>query len=662
MSERMKELVSRLNEYARAYYVYDAPTISDGEYDTLFDELLRLEKEEGAVLPDSPTRRVGGEPLSEFTQHRHLQRLWSLDKVRTKGELADWSARAEKLRGEYNASHETQLPPITYALEYKFDGLTVNLTYENGLLTQAATRGNGVVGEEILPQVRTIRSVPLTIPFLGRMECQGECFMRLSVLDKLNRSGEEQLKNARNAAAGALRNLDPAVTAKRNLDVCCYSVGFLEGAALSAYGETIAFLKENGLPVSEFMRIYPDIQSVYEGIAQAEARRDQLDFLIDGMVVKICDGATREALGATDRFPRWAIAFKFAAEEATTILRDVTWEVGRTGKLTPRAYLEPVELAGATIRHATLNNYDDILRKRVRIGSRVFIRRSNDVIPEITGVAEEEETGRPIEKPSRCPACGAHVEHRGVHLYCTNSLSCPPQITARLAHYASREAMDINAFSEKTAAQLVETMQLRSIPDLYDLTASDFMALEGFKNKKTGNLLAAIESSKHCTLGAFLFAIGIPNVGSKTARDLALAFGCLERVRSASLEELTAIPDVGEIVAQSVIDFFADSSIADQIDRLLAHGVTPMGEEQPAENSPVSGKTIVVTGAMERMGRSEMEGLIEKLGGKASSSVSKKTNLVVAGPGAGSKLDKARELGVPVMTEVDFFNWIGDMQ
>ena len=661
MNERMRQLVALLNEYAEAYYNSAAPKVSDKEYDELFDELVRLEKETGTVLDDSPTRRVGFKPLSEFSEHRHLGRLWSMDKVRTEGELIEWSRRAERLRDEYNQAHpDSPLPKLRYALEYKFDGLTINLTYDGGKLVQAATRGNGVTGEAILPQAMTIRTIPLTIPFKGKMECQGECYMRLSVLDQLNKSGEEQLKNARNAAAGALRNLDPAVTAKRRLDACMYSVGYIEGRELIGHEDTINFLKENSLPTSGFMELYDDIRDVYAGIKRAETHRDSLDFLIDGMVVKIVDGATRRALGNTDRFPRWAIAFKFAAEETTTILKDVTWEVGRTGKLTPRAHLEPVELAGATISHATLNNFDDIIRKRVGIGSRVFIRRSNDVIPEITGAVPDDKPEREIEKPVKCPACGAHVEHRGVHLYCTNSLSCPPQIAARLAHYASREAMDIDTFSEKTAAVLVEKKGLRSIPDLYDLKASDYQELYGFKDKKIANLMQAIENSKHPTLGAFLFAIGIPNVGSKTARDIAKRFGTLDAVRSATAEQLTEIPDVGAIVAQDVVDFFSDESISAQIDRLLAHGVTPKVEEVSSEPGLLTGKTIVVTGTMERMGRSDIEALIAKLGGKAASSVSKKTDFVVAGPGAGSKLTKANELNIKVMSEKEFFDYIGD--
>ncbi len=660
MQQRMRELVDRLNDYAKAYYVMDAPAVSDAEYDALFDELLALEKHAGEVLWDSPTRRVGGEPLAKFRAHKHLARLWSLDKVRTKAELADWAARAEKLAAQYAAEHSQELPPLRYALEYKFDGLTVNLTYDGGRLIGAATRGNGVEGEAILPQIETIRSIPLSIPFTGKMEVQGEGIMRLSVLEALNAASDEPLKNARNAAAGALRNLDPRVTAKRSLDCFCYNIGYIEGKSFDTHEQTIDFLRDNGLPVSPYAKVYDDIDAVCTAIDAAEQTRGTLDFLIDGMVIKICSLKTRAALGATDRFPRWAVAYKFAAEETTTRVLEVTWEVGRTGKLTPRATLEPVELAGATISHATLNNFDDIQRKRVGIGSRVFLRRSNDVIPEILGAVEGDSPERPVEKPVRCPACGAHVEHRGVHLFCTNALSCPPQIAGALAHYASREAMDIEGFSEKTAALLVEAVRLKSIPDLYEIAAAELMALEGFKEKKTGNLLLAIERSKDCTLGAFLFAIGIPNIGAKTARDLARAFGTLEAVRHASIDALTAIPDVGDVVAQSILDYFGDPSIAAQIDRLLAYGVAPRPEQASAAASPIAGKTIVVTGSMERMTRPEIEALIERLGARASSAVSKKTDLVLAGPGAGSKRAKAEELNIPVVDESEFFAMIGE--
>ena len=653
MEQRIRELVDKLNEYSKAYYVLDAPKISDKEYDELYDELLRLEEQSGIILPDSPTQRVGGDPLPCFEPHTHIHRLWSLDKVRTREDLMDWGKRVERL------AESQQLPRVKYALEYKFDGLTINLTYEGGRLITGATRGNGIVGEDITPQIKTIRTVPLTIPFKGKMEVQGECYMKLSVLDEINKTTDEKLKNARNAAAGALRNLDPRITAKRRLDCYCYNVGYIEGKKLETQDEMLGFLRENGFTVSDYLVFCDDIETVCDEIDKAEESRPHLDFLIDGMVVKVRDFATREALGATEKFPRWAMAFKFAAEETTTTVRDITWEVGRTGKLTPRASFDPVELAGATIRHATLNNFDDIRRKRVGIGSRVFIRRSNDVIPEILSAVEGDVPERQVEKPTVCPACGAHVEHRGVHLYCTNSLSCAPQIAGRLAHYASRDAMDIDTFSEKTAALFVEELKLKSIPDLYDLGPQDYMGLQGFGERRINNLMAAIERSKDCTLGAFIFAIGIPNVGAKTAKDLARRFGTIEALRSATVEQLTGVPDVGEIVARSIVEFFADPSIATQVDRLLAHGVKPRPEEVQ-QDSPISGKTIVVTGTLEKLDRRQAEALIESLGGKAAGSVSKKTDYVLAGESAGSKLTKARELGVRVLNEQEFFELIGE--
>lgn len=653
MEQRIRELVDKLNEYSKAYYVLDAPKISDKEYDELYDELLRLEEQSGIILPDSPTQRVGGDPLPCFEPHTHIHRLWSLDKVRTREDLIDWGGRVERI------AESQQLPKVKYALEYKFDGLTINLTYEGGRLITGATRGNGIVGEDITPQIKTIRTVPLTIPFKGKMEVQGECYMKLSVLDEINKTTDEKLKNARNAAAGALRNLDPRITAKRRLDCYCYNVGYIEGKKLETQDEMLGVLRENGFTVSDYLVFCDDIETVCDEIDKAEESRPRLDFLIDGMVVKVRDFATREALGATEKFPRWAMAFKFAAEETTTTVRDITWEVGRTGKLTPRASFDPVELAGATIRHATLNNFDDIRRKRVGIGSRVFIRRSNDVIPEILSAVEGDVPERQVEKPTVCPACGAHVESRGAHLYCTNSLSCAPQIAGRLAHYASRDAMDIDTFSEKTAALFVEELKLKSIPDLYDLGPQDYMGLQGFGERRINNLMAAIERSKDCTLGAFIFAIGIPNVGAKTAKDLARRFGTIEALRSATVEQLTEVPDVGEIVARSIVEFFADPSIATQVDRLLAHGVKPRPEEVQ-QDSPISGKTIVVTGTLEKLDRRQAEALIESLGGKAAGSVSKKTDYVLAGESAGSKLTKARELGVRVLNEQEFFELIGE--
>ena len=640
----MKELVAKVNALAAAYYEHDSSPASDAEYDALFDELLRLEAETGEVLPDSPTHRVGGAPLSAFEEHTHIRRLWSLDKVKTADALRQWAAKC----GENEK----------FILEYKFDGLTINLTYEDGSLVYAATRGNGVTGEGITAQAKTIRSIPLTVPYKGKFEVRGECYMRISVLKELNEASAEQLKNPRNAAAGAIRNLDPKVTAARRLDFTAYDVGYIEGREFNTQVEMLAFLRENGLPVNEFGFV-GNIDQVIEEIDAAEERRFTLDYDIDGMVIKLNDMVKAESLGYTDRFPRGAIAYKFAAQEQTTVIEDITWEVGRTGKLTPLAHVEPVELMGATVRRATLNNYDDIKRKRVGIGSRVFIRRSNDVIPEILSSVDEGEPENPVYPPSRCPSCGAHTEQRGAHIFCTNSLSCTPQIKARLAHFASRDAMDIEGFSEKTAELLINEIGLRNIPELYELTPESFSGLAGFGDKRIANILDAIEKSKDCELASFIFALGIPNVGIKTARDIAATFGSIEAFRKATRDELVAIPDVGGIVADSILAFLSDERLSAQVDKLLELGVTPREVKKNDSPALLSGKTLVVTGTLQRMDRHGIEALIESLGGKAAGSVSKKTSCVVCGENAGSKLDKARELGVPVLSEEEFFDMIG---
>lgn len=652
--DRMKELVAYLNEMAYRYYTLDEPTIADAEYDRLYDELVRLEAETGVRLPDSPTRRVGGAVLAGFEPHTHLARLWSMGKAQSIEALEEWARRAEKLRADANAAG-AQLPPIRYVVEHKFDGLTINLTYEGGRLVQAATRGNGVTGEAILPQVMTIRSVPLSIPFTGRMEVHGEGFMRLSVLEKYNQRADVPLKNPRNAAAGALRNLDPSVTASRKLDACFYDVGYIEGRSFSSQHEMLDFLRQNRFPVSDCELDADDLPAAIAAVRQVEESRGALDYDIDGAVIKIDDYATREALGYTDKFPRWAVAYKFEAEEMTTELLDVTWQIGRTGKLTPVAKVAPVELAGATVRQATLNNWQDIQRKRVKLGARVWIRRSNEVIPEIMGRVDEfSENERDVEKPEVCPSCGAPLIERGAHLFCPNRDGCKPQIVMRLSHFASRDAMDIDTFSEKTAAQLVDAGLLQEADQLYALTKEQLCGLDRFGEKKAENLLAAIEKSKGRRLDSFIYAIGIPNIGTKTARDLAERFGSVDALRAADREMLVEMDDVGEIVADSVVGFFADPANGRLVDALLAAGVTPQWEKRESAGGAFAGMTVVVTGTLASMGRKEAEEAIRAAGGKAAGSVSKKTSLVVAGESAGSKLTKAQSLGVEVIGEEEF--------
>ena len=650
---RMRELVDRLNETAHQYYTLDNPTISDKEWDAMYDELVRLEAESGERLPDSPTRRVGGDVLAGFEPHTHIARLWSMGKAQSIDDLREWAQRADKLR------REAGLGELKYVVEHKFDGLTINLTYENGNLVQAATRGNGVTGEAILPQAMTIRTIPLKIPFTGRMEVHGEAFMKLSVLDQYNKTAKEPLKNPRNAAAGALRNLDPNVTASRRLDACFYDVGYIEGRTFTDQADMIAFLRENRFPVSDCEIYCDDLEGAIRAVHQVEQSRPDLDYMIDGAVIKITDFAVREALGYTDKFPRWAVAYKFEAEEVTTTLEDVTWQIGRTGKLTPLAHVAPVELAGATVRRATLNNWQDILRKRVKIGAGVWIRRSNEVIPEIMGRVDEIRDGeRKIEKPTVCPACGSALVERGAHLFCPNRDGCKPQIVMRLKHFAGRDAMDIDTFSEKTAQQLVDAGLIQEADQLYSLKREDLCALDRFGEKKADNLIAAIEKSKECKLSAFIYAIGIPNIGTKTARDLADRYPDMDALRRAPREELVQMDDVGDIVADSIAGFFEDENNVRLVDALLAAGVSPRRPQTVDAGGALAGMTVVVTGTLAHFSRAEAEEAVRMAGGKAAGSVSKKTSLVVAGEAAGSKLDKANALGVRVIDEAEFMRML----
>ena len=619
--EKMRALVDRLNETARAYYTLDKPLISDAEWDGMYNELLALEKETGTVLPDSPTHRVGGDVLPGFEEHTHITRLWSMDKSQNEEELSLWLDRSEKL------ARENGMPAPQYGVEYKFDGLTINLTYRDGVLAQAATRGNGEVGEGILPQSKTIREIPLSIPYKGVLEVQGECIMRLSALEKYNETHADPLKNARNAAAGGLRNLDPAVTAERHLSAYFYQVGTIENPPYRDQEGMIAFLKEQGFPISPFYRRADSRDAVLAAIKEIEESRPKLDFLIDGAVVKVRDNETRAAMGYTDKFPRWAVAYKFAAEENTATLKEVTWELGRTGKLTPLAHVSPVDFAGVTVRKATLNNMGDIRRKKLKIGKEVWIRRSNDVIPEIMGCVDDDAPGVDILPPDRCPACGGELTERGAHLFCLNRQSCKPQSVMRIKHFASRDAMDIASFSEKTADLLYDQLGVRDAADLYQLDMNQLLSLEGFKEKKAQNLLTALENSKHCKLDAFLLAVGIPNIGKSTARDLAQRFGTLDKVRNATVEELMAMDEIGEIVAQSMVEFFAFPENNRMIDRLLEMGVRPE-EVQKAQGGALSGMTLVVTGTLPTLSRQEAEQLIRDHGGTAASSVSKKTHFL----------------------------------
>lgn len=656
----IEELVEELNKYAYEYYVLGNSSVTDKDYDKKYYELVDLEKETGYKLPYSPTQRVGDVILPEFKKYTHKARLWSLDKAQTLEEIREWHNRNVKFLEEYNRTSDEELPPLKYILTKKFDGLTINLSYdENGVLVTGATRGTGAIGEDVTAQVKTIKSIPLKIDCHDFLEIHGEAIMTTEAFEKYNSEADTPLKNLRNGAAGALRNLNVAETAKRNLSAFFYDVGYKEGAPFKTYIEMLNFIKTKGFPMDDYIRECKTLDEIQKEIDYIRDIRFDLNYDIDGLVIAIDDIRTRELLGYTVKFPKWAIAYKFEAQEATTKLLDVEWNVGRSGRVSPTAILEPVELAGVTVKRATLNNMDDIARKGVRLGAEVFVRRSNDVIPEIMGVVPESLEGtKEIEEPKVCPACGAHLVHEGVHIYCENTLGCKPQMVKTIVHFAGREAMNIAGFSERTAEQLFEKLDIRDISDLYKLEYEKLLDLDKFGPKKAQNLLDAIEKSKDCTLEAFLYSLGIPNVGVKTAKDLVKRFESLENLEKATFEELVSVQDVGDIVARSIIEFFKEERTLKVINELLSLGVNPHYEKKEVLESPFMGKTVVVTGTLENYSRTSIKEKLESLGAKVSGSVSKKTDFVIAGEAAGSKYDKAKSLGITILSEEEFENMI----
>ncbi|CBZ05156.1 NAD-dependent DNA ligase LigA [Clostridium botulinum] len=658
--EKMKELVEELNQYAYEYYVLDNPSISDKEYDLKYDELVILEKKTEVTLPYSPTQRVGDKILGEFSKYTHKGRLWSLDKAQNMEQLIEWHNRNLKVIEQYNSMSEDKLPELRYIVTKKFDGLTVNCTYdENGILIKSATRGTGIIGEDITAQIKTIKTVPLKIKNDHVIEVHGEAIMTKTAFEEYNKAAQVPLKNLRNGAAGALRNLDIKETARRNLSAFFYDVGYNEGPEFKSYREMMNFIKNMGLPQDKYIKECTNMEEVEKEIEYIESIRGELDYDIDGAVIVVDDIKTREILGYTIKFPKWAIAYKFEAKEITTKLLDVEWNVGRSGRVTPTALLEPVELGGVTVKRATLNNMDDIKRKNVKLGAKVLVRRSNDVIPEIMGVVEESlEESEEIQAPDRCPYCNSHLVQNGVHYYCENTLSCKPQMVKSIVHFASREAMNIAGFSEKTAEQLFEKLDIKSIADLYKIKKEELLTLEKFKDKKSQNLIDAIQNSKNCDLASFIYALGIPNVGKKTANDLVMKFKTLESIKNTTIEQLVEVPDVGEIVAKSIYDFFEDEKIISNIEELLNLGVKPYYEEERIDENPFMSKTIVVTGSLNNYSRGEIKDKLQSLGAKVSSSVSKNTDYVLVGEKPGSKYEKAIELGVKVINEEEFSNKI----
>lgn len=636
---RMKELIARLKELNYAYYTLDNPLVSDKEYDDLYYELVSLEKETGVILDDSPTQKVGDVVLDKFKKVKHQKKLYSLNKANSFEELREWY------------DDMVSKGARSFSVEYKYDGLRVTLSYENGILKRGATRGNGLVGEDVTEQVKTIRNVPKTIEYREKVTVMGEVLMRLSELKKFNKTAKEPLKNARNAAAGALRNLDTKITASRNLDAIMYDILEID-TPKSSQLEVHNFLNSNKFDTFDFFEIVSKFEDITKLIDYVDQTKSNLDVLIDGMVIKVNEYDVREKIGYTEKFPKWAIAYKFEAQELTSKVVGITWQVGRTGKLTPVCEIEPIELAGATVTHATLNNYDDIIRKDVAIGSRVFVRRSNEVIPEILGVAEHSESSQKIEKPLVCPCCHTKLVYDDINIFCPNEL-CPDRIVNKLTHFASKNAMNIEGLSDKTILQLFKVLNVTKVSDLYKLQNSDLSILEGFKEKKINNLLNSIQKSKNVTLDRFIYSLGINGVGSKTAKDLARHFGTFENLKNAKLEDLIAIKDIGDTIAQNIVEYFQNSQNLSLICELFDSGIKLESLDSINLDSVFAGKTVVITGTLENMSRDEATTLLESMGANVSGSVSSKTDFLLCGENAGSKLNKAQSLGVKII-DLDF--------
>ena len=639
---RLKWLTEEITKHNKNYYVYDNPTISDAEYDALYYELVDLEKELNFSMPNSPTSRVGDFVLEGFKKHKHEVPLFSLNKVKDFEDLDKWMQDMKKA---------TNNPNLKFTLEYKYDGLKIVIEYKNGKYVQATTRGNGTIGEDVTLQVKTIKSVPLTIPFKGKLLVAGECMMTNKSFEEYNKTAEIPLKNPRNGVAGAVRNLDPKETAKRKLDFFCYDVLLIEDKNLTTQKEMNNFIISQGFASGDYFIELSNIDDAKKAINDVDLIKDKLDVMIDGMVIKVADCSVRDDIGYTNKFPKWAMAYKFQAVELSTKLLDVVWQVGRTGKITPIALLDPIELSGATVGRATLNNTQDIERKNISINSRVFVRRSNEVIPEVMGLAEKADDAKEIISPKTCPSCGSELKRIGPNLFCTNHKGCFEQIIDRLTHFVSRDAFNIEGFRDKTIKILFEKFNISYPYELFNLKPEMLEGLEGFKEKKINNLMESLDKSKNVDWSNFIFSLGIMNVGKKTAYVLSKKFPTLEDIKNASLQTLTNIEDIGEIVATSIIEYFEDKDNLNNIEKLFEAGVTIKQAETVSENATFTNKTIVLTGSLENFTRPDLTKLLLAMGANVTSSVSKKTDIVIAGSEAGSKLDKAKELNIRVMEE-----------
>jgi DNA ligase (NAD+) len=662
--QRIEELRRLIEHHNYLYHVLDGPEISDEEYDRLFRELVELEaKHPGFADPNSPTQKVGAAPLEEFGQYRHIEPMLSLGNAFTREELYEFDARVKR---------QLDLPPdaaIEYHAEPKMDGLAVSLTYRAGVLEVGATRGDGTVGENITQNLRTIRSIPLRllrpdeVPIPSLIEVRGEVYMRHSEFKSANKmrehKGEPPFANPRNAAAGSVRQLDSRITAERRLDFLAYGWGAAEGFSPATHAEALGILRRLGFPTNPLNRVFPSIFEVADHKQEWEERRGELDYDMDGIVTKVNSLGYQRALGSVARAPRWAVAYKFAAETARTKLKNIMVSVGSTGMMTPYAVLEPVVVSGARVSLATLHNEDEVRRKDVRIGDTVVVRRAGEVIPEVVGPVTEARDGSEIEfvMPTECPVCKQPAQRKEgeAATYCVNP-NCPAKVAQKIIRYASRDALDIEGFGEVRIWQFMNAGLLSDAADLYYLKRDQLIAQERIGEKLADLLLAAVEKAKRPRLSRLLFGLGIRHVGVSVGELIESAFGSLDAVMAASVEEIAAVPGIGPEIAKSIHEFFREGSTQRLIRKLRAAGVEPIAVEvAPDQTKPAfEGKTFVFTGELESMSRAEAEKRVRGYGGKATSSVSKKTDYVVVGVNPGSKYRKAQELGVTIISEEEF--------
>ncbi len=661
IQQRIEQLKEQLNRWSHEYYVEDKPTATDAEYDKVYHELLALEKEHPEfVTADSPTQRVGGEVLEQFQKVTHTNPMLSLSNAFSKEDLEEFDARLRKLTNR----------AIEYVCELKIDGLSIALTYQNGQLQLGATRGDGTTGEDVTGNVRTIKSVPLSLKEPWNIEVRGECYMPKKSFVALNESREEEglevFANPRNAAAGSLRQLDPKIAAKRNLSVFLYSSPSVEELDVSTQEELLEKMAEIGFVTNPERLKCQTIDEVWNYIETIGAKRQELPYEIDGMVIKVNDFATQEEIGYTVKAPRWAIAYKFPAEEAQTVVRDVEWTVGRTGVVTPTAVMDPVQLAGTTVRRASLHNIDLMKERDIRLEDTVVIHKAGDIIPEVTRVIFEKRpaTSQPYEFPTTCPVCHEKLEHLEdeVAIRCLNP-KCPAQLTEGMSHFVSRNAMNMSGIGPSIIKQLFEEGLVLDVADLYKLTLAQLLALDKIQQKSAENILEAIEKSKANSLERLLTGLGIRHVGTKAAKELAQHFENMKALQEASIEQLLEIDGLGDIIAYSVKTYFEQSSVQELIQELQDCGVNMsyLGKtkaDSEASGYILSGKTVVLTGTLEQLTRQDAKEKLESLGAKVTGSVSKKTDVVIAGHSAGSKLDKANELGIEVWSEQQFLDSI----